>query len=153
MFRDKYSLDGFVDRIRAMVVIDEASGCWNWIKNIGTDGYACVSVRRSIPKQTGNKWWDKVRVARVMYEEYNNDDLGKLVVRHTCDNPRCVNPAHLVKGTHKQNSEDMISRGRSFKGMKRPNVENYRKMALGRKRLYKEDGTWTWQYPNTNQNM
>lgn len=39
-----------------------------------------------------------------------------IVVRHTCDNRRCVNPMHLAAGTAKDNSEDMVRRGRSARG-------------------------------------
>jgi hypothetical protein len=32
---------------------------------------------------------------------------------HTCDNPPCCNPAHVYDGTPKQNTADMLSRGRA----------------------------------------
>lgn len=35
------------------------------------------------------------------------------VIRHTCDNPPCCNPNHLVPGTHGQNFRDMVERGRA----------------------------------------
>ncbi len=38
---------------------------------------------------------------------------GSLVIRHTCDNPVCCNPNHLLTGTHKQNQQDAIERGRA----------------------------------------
>ncbi len=39
------------------------------------------------------------------------DPAGK-VVMHTCDTRLCLNPEHLVLGTHKENTQDMISKGR-----------------------------------------
>ena len=35
------------------------------------------------------------------------------VVRHSCDNPPCVNPAHLLIGTHLQNTKDARERKRN----------------------------------------
>lgn len=35
------------------------------------------------------------------------------IVRHTCDNPPCINPAHLIDGTRRDNSTDRDTRGRN----------------------------------------
>lgn len=65
-------------------------------------------------------WYPKTRrlelLHRVVYSEYNGvamKDLAGLSVRHTCDNPRCVNPEHLVLGTHQDNMRDKSERGRN----------------------------------------
>ncbi len=34
------------------------------------------------------------------------------VVMHTCDNRRCINPTHLVSGTYRDNTQDMLAKGR-----------------------------------------
>lgn len=38
--------------------------------------------------------------------------LEGCVVMHTCDNPACVNPEHLVEGTQKENMQDYKAKGR-----------------------------------------
>src|SRR3546814_9693388 len=42
------------------------------------------------------------------------------VVRHSCDNPCCCNPAHLLVGTQSENLRDMVDRGRVPRGYKKP---------------------------------
>ena len=49
-----------------------------------------------------------------------------LVVRHTCDNPNCINPSHLILGTQKDNVHDMFDRERkSMREEKNPNFKNF----------------------------
>jgi hypothetical protein len=55
---------------------------------------------------------------RLVYVHHNGlllEDIANQVVRHTCDNPRCVNPMHLVLGTRADNNRDRAERGRSAK--------------------------------------
>lgn len=53
---------------------------------------------------------------RLSWFWFTGEDPGKLCVCHKCDNPPCYNPEHLFLGTKKQNSEDMVAKGRSAKG-------------------------------------
>lgn len=56
---------------------------------------------------------------RVVYCKYYGvslKDIHGLHVRHTCDNPRCINPEHLLLGTQQDNMDDRTIRGRSAKG-------------------------------------
>lgn len=53
---------------------------------------------------------------RVAWEERNGPIPAGMVVRHACDNPGCVNVAHLSLGTHADNVADRVARGRSAAG-------------------------------------
>lgn len=87
--------------------IDKTDKCWLW-----KGGKAAKS------RSTGTNYGSyKGKLAhRISYETYNGVLQKGDVVRHSCDNPICVNPNHLIKGTQKDNVADMAWRRRSTHG-------------------------------------
>jgi len=72
--------------------------CWEWDGRRDKDGYGTLRVG---PTQ--------VRAHRFSYELHHGPT--ELLVRHRCNNPPCVNPAHLVPGTHEDNMADRKAAG------------------------------------------
>lgn len=76
------------------------SGCWIWLGGLTKKGYGISH------DAFGSKLAHRVALAtKGSFEQ-------KLFALHTCDNPSCVNPDHLYAGTSKQNTADMVRRGR-----------------------------------------
>lgn len=92
------------EKVMARVVVDDQSGCWVWQGGCGFNGYA--RLRRGANGKP-------VYCHRVMFEHHHGPVPEGHVVMHTCDNRRCVNPAHLRLGTQKDNVLDMYKKGRS----------------------------------------
>jgi hypothetical protein len=83
--------------------IDRSGECHEWQAQTDSDGYGLFSV-------DGRK-----RLAhRVAY--YIEHGTLPAVVRHTCDNPSCVNPEHLKGGTQMDNIADRQAKDRQAKG-------------------------------------
>lgn len=98
-----------LDRIIANSVLSDTSyfkGSWCWL---WTGAYR---KHRSSSYGVLNVWCKKEKkVAHLAAHRASilasGRRLGpKQVARHKCDNPMCVNPAHLVGGTQSQNMQD-----------------------------------------------
>ncbi len=84
------------------------SDCINWSKSLGHNGYGLTT--------RNNKTYRAHRLAYCDYHGIDHSDIKGMVVRHTCDNCKCINPEHLVIGTHQDNMDDMKKRNRTAKG-------------------------------------
>jgi hypothetical protein len=78
------------------------SGCWEWTGSQDRKGYGWYS-------HSGQAR----RAHRVAHEVLVGPVGDGLQVLHSCDNPPCINPAHLRAGTPAQNSAEMVERGRA----------------------------------------
>jgi len=76
--------------------------CWEWAGSRTDYGYGRITYADRF-----------IYAHRAAWELNNQVEVGDtLVVRHTCDNPPCVNPGHLIPGTQADNLHDMVVRGR-----------------------------------------
>jgi hypothetical protein len=64
---------------------------------------------------------------RLSYKYFKCNISKDRIVRHSCDNPSCINPAHLISGTKKQNTQDMMKHNRHAKWDDRPMNQNGRR--------------------------
>ena len=79
--------------------------CWPWGGTRTLQGYGQIGIDNKL-----------VRAHRISYEIAKGKIPDGLIIRHTCDNPPCVNPNHLLAGTHKDNARDAVERGRNPRG-------------------------------------
>jgi hypothetical protein len=92
-----------LDRLLNKIEIDNNTGCWEFQGGKNNLGYGMIRDEK------------KMRTAhRVSYEEHSQTKIPvHLVVMHSCDNPCCVNPQHLSLGTRRDNTMDMMNKGRA----------------------------------------
>ena len=98
---NQYSGLTLPERFEQKVELIPFTTCHWWAGGLDTHGYGQFSVD------------GKANLAhRVSYELYKGAVTDGLQVLHTCDQPLCVNPDHLFLGTHQDNMDDKVKKGR-----------------------------------------
>ncbi|WP_429498833.1 HNH endonuclease [Robbsia andropogonis] len=88
----------------------QATPCTLFAGKKDKDGYGqayCAAEKRVLRAH---------RLAYTRHHGMRYEDIAGLVVRHACDTPACINPLHLSLGTHADNTDDKVSRGRQARG-------------------------------------
>ncbi len=86
------------------------NGCWFWLAAKTENGYGKCWF--------SGKLHQAHRISLFLFKGFDlySPELGC----HNCDNQFCVNPDHLFIGTHQDNVDDCIRKGR-FHGMRQSN--------------------------------
>lgn len=84
-------------------VVKRDDGCWIWsgAKGSGYDTYGRFNVGGVV-----------YRAHRLAFRLVIGREPDQPELRHTCDTPSCVNPAHLTPSTHAENMADMKAKKR-----------------------------------------
>lgn len=92
--------------------VDKSGECWVWTGATNPSGYGLWSDLRN----TGERGLaHRISLARVSPPESK-----RLLACHRCNNPPCVNPAHMYWGTPLDNSRDVAASGGPYnKGLER----------------------------------
>lgn len=85
---------------------NKSRGCWPWQAGTFAKGYGMFNIRRD---EYGKQHTEYAH--RIAYVLAKGDIPPGLVVRHTCDNPPCCNPDHLLLGTQADNINDAAVQG------------------------------------------
>jgi hypothetical protein len=89
------------ERFWKKVAVAKKTECWLWLGAKKPKGYGNVRINK--------KYLSSHRVAWEM--TFGAIPTG-MQVQHSCDNPSCCNPSHLMLGTVVSNFIDMVKKGR-----------------------------------------
>lgn len=90
----------------------ELGHCWLWTGCATSKGYGSIGLGPPSPRNS----CESTHVVSWKIAHPGKEIPPGMVVRHACDERRCVNPEHLSLGTPLDNSRDAIERGRTAAG-------------------------------------
>lgn len=92
--------------VRFWEKVQKGDGCWEWTASLQKErGYGQINIDR------------RPHVAhRISWTLTNGKIPDGMCVLHKCDNRKCVRPNHLFLGTNKDNTLDMLAKGRQANG-------------------------------------
>lgn len=97
-----------MERLWNRIDTSDPDQCWEWPGATGSSGHGLI----------GDENRRLIQTHRAVYEEVNGPLPPGVIVRHTCDNPPCCHPNHLIEGTHADNRADCVSKRRHAFGQK-----------------------------------
>lgn len=101
-----------VEKFESLIEKGAPGECWRWKGVVSSSGYGFFKL--------DGKQWLAHRLSVILLKA---EDPSDKVVRHTCDNPICVNPDHLLVGTTQDNVNDRVARNRSATGERNFNTK------------------------------
>lgn len=79
------------------------NGCWEWRGSKNDTGYGQIRINKVLKRATHTMWFMRYSV------------WPERFLLHSCDNPACVNPAHLSEGNQAENIRQAMERERHWK--------------------------------------
>lgn len=105
---------------------DTKSQCWIWYGALEKAGYGSFNLRGKT-----------IRASRLSFLHFKDSIPSGMMVCHTCDIKRCINPEHLFLGTMSDNVMDSVNKGLVARGEKHVQAKLSNEQVVEAKELYR----------------